>query len=137
MYKHEFQKRIRYGETDKMGYLYYGNYPLLYEIGRVEAIRALNISYKVLEDEYKVMMPVVHVQSRYKLPVYYDEQITIRTILKDLPNKMIHFYHEILNEKGAVVHLGEVKLFFVNMESGRRVDTPSYLLNALQDYFDE
>lgn len=136
MFVHEVNKRIRYGETDKMGYLYYGNYPLLYEIGRSEAIRSLGISYRSLEDDLKIMMPVIHVESRYKRPLYYDENITIKTILKEIPSKMIHFHHEIYNEKSDMVHYGEVKLFFVDMVSGKRTSAPSDLIKALNVYFE-
>lgn len=136
MFVHEFKKRIRYGETDQMGYLYYGNYPQLYEIGRSEAIRDLGISYKELEEDLGVMMPVLYVESRYKGPVYYDELITIRTILKELPSKMIHFYHEIDNEAGKTIHTGQVKLFFIDMASNKRVSAPEYLLSKLRSFFD-
>ena len=137
MFTHEHQKRIRYGETDQMGYLYYGNYPQLYEIGRAEAIRFIGITYKELEETHKVMMPVLHVESRYREPVYYDELITIRTILKDMPTKMIHFFHEILNEDMKVIHKGEVKLFFIDIETGKRISCPPYLGNALSPFFDK
>ena len=136
MFVHQCDKRITYGETDQMGYLYYGNYPQLYEIGRAEAIRSLGISYKVMESELKIMMPVMHVESRYRAPVYYDELIIIRTIIKVLPSKLIHFYHEILNESGKLIHKGEVKLFFIDIESGRRVSSPPYLNDKLLQFFD-
>ncbi len=136
MFKHECTKRIRYGETDKMGYLYYGNYPLLYEIGRSEAIRSLGVSYKQLEDEYRIMMPVLHVESRYKLPVYYDELITIETRLEEIPTKMIHFHHSIYNENGKNIHEAAVKLFFVNMDNNRRVSCPDFLTKKINPYFD-
>jgi len=135
MFIHEFKKRIRYGETDQMGYLYYGNYALLYEIGRVEAIRHLGISYKILEDDYRIMMPVIHVESRYLGPVKYDDLITIRTILEEFPGKLIHFKHEIIVDDN-VVHKGEVKLFFVDMETNKRVSSPAYLNDKLKPYFD-
>jgi len=136
MFVHEHKKRIRYGETDQMGYLYYGNYALLFEIGRVEAIRSLGISYKELEEKLRVMMPVLYMESKYALPVKYDELITIRTILKEMPTKMIVFHHEILNEEGSLAHKGIVKLFFVDMQTNRRVSTPSYIADKIVDYFD-
>lgn len=136
MFEHHFSKRIRYGETDQMGYLYYGNYCQLYEIGRVEAIRSLGISYKTLEEEYGVMMPVVAVQSRYRAAIHYDELVTIKTMLRELPSRMIHFYHEICNEQGDLVHRGEVKLFFVDMKSGKKVAAPTYITDPLATYFE-
>jgi acyl-CoA thioester hydrolase len=137
VYKHEFKKRIRYGETDQMGYLYYGNYCLLYEIGRSEAIRSLGISYRELEANYGISMPVLSVESRYLMPIKYDELITIRTILEELPTKLIHFKHEIFNEDGKLVHKGEVKLFFIDSKENKRVSSPDYLTQKLVHFFDK
>ena len=136
MFVHEHKKRIRYGETDQMGYLYYGNYALLFEIGRVEAIRSLGISYKELEEKLRIMMPVLYMECKYRLPVKYDENVTIRTILKEMPTKMIEFHHEIRNEAGGIAHRGIVKLFFVDMETNKRVSTPSYISDKITEYFD-
>ena len=136
MFVHKHKKRIRYGETDQMGYLYYGNYALLFEIGRVEAIRSLGISYKELEEKLGVMMPVLYMESRYVLPVKYDELITIRTTLREMPTKMIEFHHEIINEENKVAHKGIVKLFFVDMKTNRRVSTPHYIADKIAEYFD-
>ncbi len=137
MFTHEFKKRIRYGETDQMGYLYYGNYCLLYEIGRSEAIRSLGISYKELEATYGIIMPVLSVESRYLMPIKYDELITIKTILEELPTKLIHFKHEIYNQEDMLVHKGEVKLFFVNAKENKRVSSPLYLTQKLIGFFDK
>lgn len=136
MYAHEHKKRIRYGETDQMGYLYYGNYCLLYEIGRAESIRELGISYRDLEVHEKVMMPVITVNSRYLRPIKYDELITIKTILRERPTKMMVYEHEIYNENGDLAHKGEVKLVFVSMETQKRVSCPEYINDKLVEYFD-
>jgi acyl-CoA thioester hydrolase len=135
MFVHECKKRVTYGETDQMGYFYYGNYCTLYEIGRAEAIRDLGITYKELESKYRIMMPVMYVESRYGGPITYDELITIRTTVKELPTKMIHFFHEIFNEEGQRVHRGEVKLFFIDMETNKRISSPDYLNDKLKPYF--
>jgi acyl-CoA thioester hydrolase len=135
MYIHDFNKRIRYGETDQMGYFYYGNYCLLYEIGRCEAIRNLGLSYKTMEEESKIMMPVVTVESRFLLPLKYDENIKIRTILEELPTKLIHFKHEIYNEEEVLTHKGEVKLFFVDMIENKRISCPTFIKEKLTSYF--
>lgn len=119
-----------------MGYLYYGNYAMLYEIGRSESIRELGISYKVLEDEYRIMMPVIFVESRYLMPIKYDELINIKTILDEMPGKLIHFKHEIFNEANELCHKGEVKLFFVDINTNKRVSTPDYLSTKLLPYFE-
>jgi acyl-CoA thioester hydrolase len=135
LYTHEVKKRVLYGETDQMGYLYYGNYCLLYEMGRGEAVRALGISYKELEDDYKIMMPVISVESRYLISIKYDELITIRTILEEMPTKLIHFKHEIYTEDGRLAHKGEVKLFFIDVVENKRISTPNYLSEKLIPFF--
>ena len=90
-------KRVLYAETDKMGYLYYGHYAKLYEIGRAELIRDLGLSYRYLEDEIGVKMPVLELKSRYLRPALYDDMLTIETSIVDRPTKMITFHHKIYN----------------------------------------
>jgi len=135
VYSFDYKKRVRYGETDMMGYLYYGNYAQLYEIGRVETMRSLGLTYKVLEEKYKIMMPVVHVDARFILPAKYDEELMIRTILNDLPTRMITFTNEIYNDQKILIHKAEVKLFFVNMVNKSKVSCPEYMLEKLRPLF--
>ncbi|MBK8515890.1 MAG: acyl-CoA thioesterase [Saprospiraceae bacterium] len=135
MLSFDYKKRVRYGETDMMGYLYYGNYAQIYEIGRVEAMRSLGLSYKLLEDKYRIIMPVVHVDARFVLPAKYDEELTIRTILPELPSRMITFINEIYNADGVKLHHAIVKLFFVEMDSGKKIRCPEYMLEKLRPLF--
>lgn len=131
----DYKKRVRYGETDMMGYLYYGNYAQLYEIGRVETMRSIGLSYKILEQDYRIMMPVVHVEARFLLPAKYDEELTIKTILKQLPSRMITFENEIYNEEMTLIHTAVVKLFFIDMSNGKKVSCPQYMLEKLRPLF--
>lgn len=135
MYIFDYHKRVRYGETDMMGYLYYGNYAQLYEIGRVETMRSLGLSYRALEEEYRIMMPVVHVEARYLGPAKYDELLCIRTKIVDLPSRMMVFDTEILNESLTVIHKATVKLFFVQMDTGLKVSCPDHMLEILKPLF--
>ena len=135
MYKHIYQKRIRYGETDQMGYLYYGNYPALYEIGRAEAIRDLGTTYKSMEESHGIMMPVIEIGARYLRPAYYDDFVSIVTYLKEMPDKLIHFEHEIYNASDELLNKGFVKLFFIDQSSGKRISCPEYLKVLLRPYF--
>lgn len=135
MLSFDYKKRVRYGETDMMGYLYYGNYAQLYEIGRVETMRKIGLSYKLLEEQYHIMMPVVNVEARYILPAKYDEELTIRTILRELPSRLITFYNEIYNEQMQMIHNATVKLFFVDMSNGKKVSCPDYMLDKLRPLF--
>ena len=136
MYQHEFQKRVRYGETDQMGYVYYGNYAQYYEIGRVEMLRSLGMTYKEMEQEMEIMMPVVNLEIRYLRPARYDEMLTIRTTLRSLPDqKYINFFVEIFNEEGKLINGGKVRLCFVDIKSGKTVPPPDKLMERLQPHF--
>ena len=110
---------------------------MLYEIGRVEAFRELGIRYKYLEDELKIMMPVISVESRYIKPAKYDDLLSIKTILKTLPSKIIHYFFEIFNQENELLHKAEVKLCFVNMITNQMVRPPHYITNKLANYFDQ
>ena len=135
MYTHITQLRVRYGETDQMGYLYYGNYALFYEVGRVEDIRNLGIVYKDIEKEMGLAMPVVEMRSRYLRPAHYDDLITIKTTVRKWPERSITFLAELFNEEGTLLNQGEVKLVFIDIPTGKRVDMPKPLLDLLQPYF--
>ena len=136
MHTHDYQKRVRYGETDQMGYLYYGHYPQYYEIGRVEMLRALGLTYREMEEEHGVMMPVVSLQMRFVRPARYDELLTIRTALRKLPDAFIVFHMEIINEAGKLVNGGTVKLCFVERATNRTIPAPEFLLEQLRPYFE-
>jgi acyl-CoA thioester hydrolase len=136
MYSFDTQVRVRYGETDQMGYLYYGNYALYYEVGRVETMRSLGLRYKDLEENFGVMMPVVALQTRFVRPAHYDELLTIRTTIRQLPTSFITFHVEIFNEKNKLVNGGSVRLCFVEMESKKTVEAPICILTPLKPYFD-
>lgn len=135
MYVHSFNKRVRYGETDQMGYLYYGNYAQYYEIGRVEMLRSLGVTYKELEEKYNTFMPVMHLESRYVRPARYDELLTIETTLRKLPWRDIVFYTEIKNEAGKLVNGGRVRLCFIDKMTGNAVISPDILTNILKPFF--
>ena len=137
MYQHTTQIRVRYAETDQMGYLYYGNYAMYYEVGRAEAIRALGLSYQEMEDTYGVMMPVVSLNMRFVRPALYDELLTVQTVLRRLPDRFINFDMEIRNEAGKLVNGGKVRLCFVEKESRKSIVAPDCLLEKLAPYFDE
>ncbi|HFA49997.1 MAG TPA: acyl-CoA thioesterase [Bacteroidetes bacterium] len=135
MYSHTFHKRVRYGETDKMGYLYYGRYADLYEIGRVEMLRSLGLTYKNMEEKEGIMLPVKSLQMRFVRPANYDELLAIKTTLRHLPQKDIVFQVEIFNEKNKLVNGGSVRLAFVEMKTNKTVGAPEFLLEKLRPFF--
>ena len=127
----DYTLRTRYAETDQMGVVYYGNYPQYLELGRVERLRAIGLTYKEMEAE-GIMMPVVSLQIQYKKPALYDELITIRTKLKDLPSTKIEFDYEILNEKGELLSTANTILVFVDAKTFRPVRCPEKVLDLIR-----
>ena len=127
----DYTLRTRYAETDQMGVVYYGNYPQYLELGRVEWLRAIGLTYKEMEAE-GIMMPVVSLQIQYKKPALYDELITIRTKLKDLPSTKIEFDYEILNEKGELLSMANTILVFVDAKTFRPVRCPEKVLDLIR-----
>jgi len=134
MYTCEITQRIRYGETDQMGYVYYGRYAEFYEIGRTELIRQMGITYRNLESN-GIMLPVIKMAVKYHKPAAYDEIITIRTQLRSMPTARITFFYEILNENGELINEAEVQLVFTDSVSRKPVRPPGNLLYALKPYF--
>ena len=127
----DYTLRTRYAETDQMGVVYYGNYPQYLELGRVEWLRSIGFTYKAMEEE-GIMMPVVSLQIQYKKPALYDELITIRTKLKELPSTKIEFDYEILNEKGELLSTANTVLVFVDAKTFRPVRCPEKVLKLIK-----
>jgi acyl-CoA thioester hydrolase len=126
--------RVRYAETDQMAVVYYGNYPQYFEVGRVEALRSVGLSYKKMEEE-GIMLPVLNLQIKYIGPAHYDELLKLRTVIKELPQSRIRFDHELYNEEGKLITIGMVELVFVNKATGRPCRCPNELLQALEPFF--
>ena len=136
MYEHQVKKRVRYGETDQMGYLYYGRFADLYEIGRVEMLRSLGLTYREIEEERGIMLPVKSLQMRFVRPAKYDELLTIKTTLREMPDKDILFHVEVFNENNKLVNGGSVRLVFVEMKTNKTIKAPDFLLEKLQPFFE-
>ena len=135
MFQSETKIRVRYGETDQMGYLYYGNYALYYEVGRAEAIRELGVTYRQLE-ENGVMMPVVELHTHYFRPALYDNLITVRTLLKELNRgPKIQFHSELYNEGGQLLNKGVTTLVFYDPVAKQKCDIPESLFKKLEPFF--
>lgn len=127
---HEFNVRVRYAETDQMGVVYHGNYAQYFEMGRVEWLRNLGLSYKFMEEK-GIMLPVVSLTMNYKKPARYDDFLTVRTILKKQDGVKIEFDYEIYNEAGELLTTGYSMLVFVNMQTGKPVLPPDYVLEKI------
>ncbi len=136
MYEHITQERVRYGFTDQMGYLYYGHYPLFYEIGRTEAMRDIGLSYSELESKHEIYMPVVSMEVKYLRPAFYDDLLTIKTQVRKLPDKFITFYTELFNPAGELINVGKVKLCFYDPKMKSVVMVPDYFIQEFRKYFE-
>ena len=135
MYEHTTTVRVRYAETDQMDIVYYGNYAQYFEVGRAESIRELGFTYKKME-EMGVRMPVVQMEARFLRPAHYDDLITIKTILKELPRKhQIEFHHEVYNERKKLITTGKVVLFFIDTKTGKWIGMPDDLKETLTPFF--
>lgn len=135
MYITETQIRIHYALTDQMGVVYHGHYAQFYEIARSEAIRQLGYTYKDIES-MGIIMPVVDLHCKFLRPARYDDMITVKTTLKELPlHHKIVFHHEIFNDKDELLNTGEVTLYFVEASTMKRCEMPVDLTKKLSPYY--
>jgi acyl-CoA thioester hydrolase len=135
MFETTHQVRVRYAETDQMNIVYYGNYAQYFEVGRVESIRQLGFTYKDME-AMGVIMPVVELHTKYIRPAHYDDLLTIKTTVKELPeNYKIEFFQEVYNEKGKLLTTGKVVLYFLDGKTRQKTIMPEELRKRLEPYF--
>jgi acyl-CoA thioester hydrolase len=134
MYTTEIKIRVRYGETDQMGYAYYGNYAEYFEVARVEALRNLGFSYKALEAE-GIMLPVLSYSVKFIKPVYYDDELTIEVTISEVPLARIHFSYEVYNEKDELTTTADTTLVFISKKTNKPCAAPEDFVNALKKFF--
>lgn len=137
MFKHNTYRRVTYGETDRMGYLYYGHYAEYYEIGRVEALRKLGIRYRDMEDVDGIMLPVIEMQVKYLRPAKYDDVVRIESTLHEMPDRDIHFDFNLYNEKDKLLNVASVSLTFISKATGKRCGIPASLHEKLSPFFEK
>lgn len=134
MYSHSSKIRVRYADTDQMGYMYYGNYAEFYEVGRVEMLRSLGMTYKSMEDK-GIIMPVTELKCKYIKPALYDEEITVKVTIAKMPSLRINFLYELYNEKEELINLGETTLVFIDKEKNKPCLPSDDFLSRLRVYF--
>jgi len=131
-FSHITKLRVRYGETDQMGYCYYGNYAQYFEVGRVEALREVGMSYKSLEDR-GIMLPVSSFTVNYKSPAKYDDELSIETIITELKGARLLFAYNIyINER--LTAEGSTTLVFVSKENMKPIQPPKDFVDLLTAY---
>lgn len=126
--------RVRYGETDQMGIVYHGNYLQYLEMGRVEWLRELGISYKSLEEK-GIILPVISVRLKYLKSAAYDDLITVRTHLKKPPQVKIEFDYEILADNGDILVEANTVLAFMKRDSNRPMACPEFILTKIRERY--
>lgn len=126
--------RVRYAETDRMGFVYYGNYSIYFEIARVEMLRELGISYKELEDS-GISLPVLEFRIKYLKPAYYDEVLSIQTIMPELPSARIKFTYETRNAGGMLLNVAETTLVFIQSATLKPCQPPDIVIEKIRPYF--
>ena len=131
MYTHKTKIRVRYGETDQMKYAYYGIYAQYFEVGRVELLRSLGLSYRELEEK-GYALPVVNYNINYKKPAFYDDELTIETTIAQIPTIKIVFTYNTYNEKGDLLNTAETTLVFIDYETGKPCTAPKILTDKLK-----
>jgi len=130
----ETKIRVRYGETDQMGVVYHGNFALYFEEARTDALRQIGVSYKTMEQN-GVVMPVVNLVMNYKQPAKYDEVLTIKTIMKELPSVKIILEYEVFNEHEELLVTGSSILVFINRTLGKPIRCPKELYLKFAEFF--
>lgn len=125
--------RVRYGETDQMGFVYYGNYALYLEEARTELIRSLGLTYLELEKK-SVMMPVVNMNVTYRKPAKYDDLIVLETWIANVITRKITFITNIKSENGDLLIEAEVTLVFMDVETGKSIQCPKEIVQKLEKF---
>lgn len=135
MFESATKIRVRYAETDQMNVVYHGNYAQYFESARAESIRQLGFTYKEME-AMNVIMPIVEFHCKYIRPAHYDDLLTVKVILKELPtDHRIEFHHEVYNEKEKLLTLGRVVLYFINSKTMEKTVMPPALFEKVKSFF--
>src|ERR1700743_1732295 len=135
MFTSETKVRVRYAETDQMNVVYHGNYAQYFEVGRVESIRQLGLSYKEVEAS-GIVMPVIECTAKFIRPAHYDDLLTIRTTIKKWPaDYRIEFHQEVYNEQGTLLTKGDVLIYFLKASTLERTTMPGEMAATLRPFF--
>jgi len=134
MITRDYQVRVRYKETDAMGIVHHSNYPVYYEQARTEFLRSFGTTYKALE-ERGVMLPISEITMKFLRPARYDDVLTVRITLPELPAARLIFDHEIYNERGELLNTGRVVLGYVDAATRRPCRAPADHVALFRAYF--
>jgi acyl-CoA thioester hydrolase len=134
MIVNETSVRVRYGETDKMGYCYYGVYAQYLEVGRTDLLRKFGLSYRQIEED-GIMLPVLTLNLKYIKPAYYDDELVIKTFVAKIPSVRIEFNYEISNQDKELICIAGTTLVFVDANTRKPTKAPGYFLEKILPFF--
>ena len=127
------QTRVRYKDTDQMGIMHHSNYVVLYETARTEWLREMELTYAEIERR-GIMSPIIEVHSRYLYPAFYDEMLTIKVSMQEMPAARLIIDSEVYNEAGKLINTGSVTLGFMHASTRRPCRAPEWFVQAIEDY---
>ena len=130
---YQTQVRVRYKDTDQMGIMHHSNYIVLYETARTEWLRDMGLTYAEIERR-GVMSPIIEVQSHYHYPAFYDEVLTVKVMMDEMPSARLNIASEVYNEAGRLINTGRVTLGFMNAQTRRSCRAPEWFVEALEEY---
>ena len=130
---YETKIRVRYKDTDQMGIMHHSNYIVMYEMARTEWLREMGLTYAEIERR-GIMSPIIEVQSRYLYPAFYDEMLTIKVFIEEMPSARLIIGSEVYNEQGKLINTGRVTLGFMHADTRRPCRTPKWFVAALEEY---
>lgn len=122
--------KVRYSETDQMGFVHHSNYAQYLEIARLEWLEQLGVSYKWME-ENGVMLPVYNLNTTFKKSALFDDRLKIETSLRNIPTVRIMFDYKVYNQKEELLTVASTELIFMNTKTGRPMRCPKYILEKL------
>jgi len=134
MIKNTTKIRVRYGETDRMGIVNNAVYPSYYEVGRTMMFREMGFPYKQMEED-GVLIPLSDLYVKFHFPAYYDEELTLVTMLKEMPAARIRFDYEVYNSKGKLINSGYSIQAFINSKTRRPMRVPQSIKKLLEPFF--
>jgi acyl-CoA thioester hydrolase len=134
MISHTTTIRVRYAETDQMGFVYYGNYATYFEVARVETLRSIGITYRSLE-ENGILLPVVRFQINYAAPAQYDDELLITTIIRDQPSVRMKFEYQTFRGE-TLLNDAETDLVFTDAATKKPIRCPNHISEIVGAHFD-
>lgn len=130
-YKHQF--RVGYKDTDQMGIMHHSNYIVLYEMARTEWLRHMGLTYAEIERR-GIMSPIIEVYSKYLYPAFYDEVLTVKVWMDEIPSARLIINSEVYNPQGRLINQGSVTLGFMNAETRRPCRAPEWFVEKLEEF---